>query len=109
MDPEDQKLWVLARAVRARVRAEDGAALRDPDGRTYAGAGVSLPSLSLSAVGVCVAMALSSGSRGAEAVVVLADTPVSGADLAVVREFAGPGVAVHRGSADGRIEETLTT
>ncbi|MDQ6686484.1 MAG: cytidine deaminase [Actinomycetota bacterium] len=109
MDPEDQKLSVLARAVRARARAEEGAALRDLDGRTYAGAGVALPSLSLSAVGVCVAMALSSGSRGAEAVVVLADDPVSEADLAVVRDFAGPGVAVHRGSADGRIEETLTT
>lgn len=109
VDPEDQKLWVLARAVRARARAEEGAALRDVDGRTYAGAKVALPSLPLSAVVVCVAMAISSGSRGAEAVVILSDEAVGEADLAAVRDFAGPGVAVLRGTADGRIEETLTT
>ena len=69
---EDDKLVALARAARARTGAAEGAAVRDLDGRTYAGASVSLPSLSISALGVCVAMAVSSGSRGLEAVVVMA-------------------------------------
>ncbi|MCW2866275.1 MAG: cytidine deaminase [Marmoricola sp.] len=110
MEPEDQKLVVLAKSARARTGAAQGAALRDLDGRTYAGATVALPSLEVSAVGVVVAMALSSGSRGAEAVVVLGDGPEGGtdadlADLAVVRDFAGPGVPVHRGTPAGAVRD----
>ena len=44
LPPEDNKLVVLARATRARTGAAEGAALRDLDGRTYAGATVDLPS-----------------------------------------------------------------
>ncbi len=77
--PEDQKLVTLARATRARTGGPEGAAVRDSDGRTYAAATVALPSLQVSALGVCVAMAVSSGSRGLEAAVVLTD---SGAGLA---------------------------
>lgn len=106
-DPDDQKLVTLARSVRARTRAADGAAVRDTDGRTYAGATVALPSLSVSAVGVCVAMAVSSGSAGLEAVVLLAeDDAVAEADLAVVRDFAGTDVPVHRVAPDGSLVET---
>ena len=93
---EDNKLIVLARATRARTRAAEGAAVRDTDGRTYAGATVDLPSLQLSAVQVCVAMAVASGSRGLEAAVVLSEAPeLAGPDLAAIGDFAGDGVEVH--------------
>jgi hypothetical protein len=109
LPPEDQKLVVLARATRARTGADQGAALRDLDGRTYAGATVALPSLSVSAVGVVVAMALSGGSRGAEAVVVLGEDDVAEADLAVVRDFAGPGTPVLRGTPSGKVQAELSS
>src|SRR3954471_22408286 len=95
LSAEDSKLVTLARATRARTGAAEGAAVRDQDGRTYAGAIVSLPSLSVSAGGVCVAMAVASGSTGLQAVVVLGDGAVSAADLAIVRDFGGAGVTVH--------------
>lgn len=109
LQPEDNKLVVLARATRARTGATQGAALRDTDGRTYAGATVDLPSLQVSALGVCIAMAVASGSRGAEAAVVLGDVPLDDADLAAVRDFAGADVPVHLGSPSGRIAETRST
>ena len=106
LDPEDAKLVTLARATRARTRAAQGAAVRDLDGRTYAAASVELPSLRLTALEVCVAMAHSSGSTGLEAAVVLAD---GGPDLTVVREFSGPGVPVHVGDGRGVIGRTLSS
>jgi len=69
-DAEDQKLVTLARATMGRTQARQGAALRDSDGRTYAGAAVSLPSLRLSALQVAVAMAIASAAPGVEAAVV---------------------------------------
>ena len=111
LSAEDQKLVVLARATRARTGAAQGAALRDLDGRTYAGATVRLPSLEVSAVGVVVAMALSSGSKGAEALVVLGEEGggEDEADLTVLRDFAGPGVPVHRGSPAGAVRDVTST
>lgn len=110
MEAEDNKLVVLARSTRARTGASQGAALRDLDGRTYAAAAVDLPSLQISALGVCVAMALSSGSRGAEAAVILSEeTAVDPADLAVLRDFAGPGVPVHHGPVSGGELDTVVT
>lgn len=106
LSAEDQKLVTLARATRARTGAPQGAAVRDQDGRTYAAATVSLPSLAVSAVGVCVAMAASSGSTGLQAVVVLGDGTVAEGDLAVLRDFAGTGVTVHAGDARGTISAT---
>jgi hypothetical protein len=108
--PEDAKLVTLARSVRARTRAAEGAAVRDGDGRTYAGATVELASLRVSALGVCVAMAVSSGARGLEAAVVLTDAEsLADDDLAVLRELAGTGVPVHRGDARGALAETRET
>lgn len=105
LSAEDAKLVTLARATRARVRASEGAAVRDLDGRTYAAAAVELPSLRLGALEVCVAMALSSGSTGLEAAVVLCDgEPPAGLDA--VRDLAGTGVPVHVGDARGAIVET---
>lgn len=91
LSPEDAKLLTLARATRARTRASQGAAVRDLDGRTYAAARVDLPSLQLSAVQVCVAMAVASGARGLEAVVVHGDEP-SEADRGAVADLSGPDV-----------------
>lgn len=107
---EDAKLVTLARATRARVGAAEGAAVRDADGRTYAAATVDLPSLSLSALQVCVAMAVASGSRGLEAAVVLTDADaVAGDDLAAVTDLGGAGVVVHRGDPRGTVHDTRVT
>jgi hypothetical protein len=105
-NPEDNKLVVLAKATRARTGAAQGAALRDLDGRTYAGATVGLPSLQVSALDVCIAMAVASGAKGAEAAVVLGEGE---AVLEALREFAGEGVPVHRGAANGSITDSITT
>jgi hypothetical protein len=102
---EDQKLVTLARATMARTGAAEGAAVRDLDGRTYAAAAVSLDSLTLTALEVCVAMALSSGARGLEAAVRLGgdSTP----DLSAVRELGGDAVVVHLGGPGGEITGTM--
>lgn len=109
LSPEDHKLVVLARATRARTQAAEGAALRDLDGRTYAAATVDLPSLQVSATGVVIAMAVASGSKGAEALVVLGEAEVAAADLAILRDFAGAGVPVHHGTPAGSIEDSTTS
>jgi hypothetical protein len=109
LSAEDNKLVVLARATRARAGAAEGAALRDPDGRTYAAATVDLPSLQVSAVGVAVGMAVAGGAQGVEAVVVLTGAGLSTGDVEVVRDFAGAGVPVLRGTPAGKIEETRAT
>lgn len=106
LSAEDAKLVTLARATRARARAEEGAAVRDLDGRTYAAASVRLEHLTLSALEVCVAMAVSSGSAGLEAAVVLTG---SEPDLDAARDFAGPGVPVLVGDGRGRIDRSTST
>jgi cytidine deaminase len=92
LDAEDAKLVVLARGAMARAEAGSGAAVRDLDGRTYAGAPVTLTSLPLTALQAAVAAAVSSGASGFEAVVL-----VGGADddagVAAVRELSS-GAAV---------------
>lgn len=107
---EDAKLVTLARATRVRAGASQGAAVRDENGRTYAAASVALPSLEVSAVQVCIAMAISSGSQGLEAVVLLADTDAAPeGDLAVIRDFAGVGVPIHLGDARGHLSGSATS
>lgn len=109
-DPEDKKLVTLARSTRARTAAAEGACVRDLDGRTYAGATVDLQSLGLSAVQVAVAMAVTSGAKGLEAVVVLGDkAAVEESDMSVVREFAGSGVPVHLATPNGALVSSLAT
>ena len=80
LDPEDAKLVTLARGARGRAGAPEGAAVRDDDGRTYAAASVALPSLTLTALQVAVAMAVASGARELEAAVVVG--PSAGIDAA---------------------------
>ncbi|MGH3346737.1 MAG: cytidine deaminase [Nocardioides sp.] len=109
LSAEDAKLVTLARATRARTGAAEGAAVRDENGRTYAAATVELASLRLTALEVCVAMAISSGSRGLEAAVVLTHAVGGVAGLAAVRDFAGSGVTVHVGDHRGGLIDSTTT
>ncbi|MBD0023864.1 cytidine deaminase [Gordonia pseudamarae] len=69
--PEDDKLIVLARGALARAEAATGASVRDGDGRTYAGAPVVTRALTLTALQVAAATALSSGARSIEAAVIV--------------------------------------
>jgi hypothetical protein len=109
-DPEDAKLVLLARTTRARTRAPEGAAVRDLDGRTYAAASIALTHLNLSALALAVAMAVSSGARGLEAAAVCTDADqVPAADLAVVNDLGGTGVAVWLADASGTPRSTTRT
>lgn len=109
-DPDDKKLVTLARSTRARTAAAEGACVRDLDGRTYAGATVDLASMHLSAVQVAVAMAVTSGAKGLEAVVVLGEkAAVEESDMSVVRDFAGPGVPVHLAAPNGAVVSSLAS
>ncbi|HEY3632567.1 MAG TPA: cytidine deaminase [Jatrophihabitantaceae bacterium] len=92
-DAEDTKLVTLARSARARTGSAAGAAVRDTDGRTYVAAAVALPSLTLSALQVAVAMAASSGALGLEAAVVVGDNP-DDAGAAAVHDLA-PAAPIH--------------
>lgn len=107
-DPEDAKIITLARAARARVGAEAGAAVRDTDGRTYAAAAVNLPSLQLSAVQLAVAMAVAAGASGLEAATTDAGG-VAANDLDAVRDLGGVGVPVLRTDRAGHLLATLRT
>jgi hypothetical protein len=101
-DPEDLKLITLARAALVRTHAQQGACLRDTDGRAYAAASVHLNHLRLSAIAVAVAMAVSSGAAGLEAVAV-AGAPPSEDDLDVLRDLPGSGVAVWSADVHGNV------
>jgi hypothetical protein len=109
LDPEDTKIVVLARSTRARVGAAEGAAVRDTDGRTYAAATVSLPSLRLSALQAAVAAAVSSGAPGLEAAAVVnTDGVEPGAEsVAAVRDL-GPEAPLLVADATGAVRAVLT-
>jgi cytidine deaminase len=84
---EDAKLVVLARGAMGRAEAASGAAVRDIDGRTYAGAPVQLSALTLTALQAAVAAAVSSGATSLEAAVLLGGS-ADDAGVAAVRELA---------------------
>jgi len=71
LDAEDTKLVTLARGARGRAAAVEGAAVRDTDGRTYAGATVLLPSFQLTALQVAVATAVAAAAAALEAAVIV--------------------------------------
>ena len=96
LDPEDAKLVTLARAARARTGAAEGAAVRDQDGRTYAAATVSLPSLTLTALQAAVAAAVSSGVKTLEAAAVVTESPeVDRASRAAVADLSADAPVHH--------------
>lgn len=92
-DAEAAKLITLARGARSRVIAHEGAAIRDETGRTYSAAEVSLPSLSLSALELAVAVAVASGAKGAEAAVVCGH-PQDLRGVEALRDLAGAGIDI---------------
>lgn len=104
LDPEDAKLIALARAARARTQAAQGAAVRDADGRTYAGVTVTLPSLALSALQVAVAMAVSSGAPGLEAAAVVGADTGDPVGVAAVHDLA-PSAPIFRADAAGTLQQ----
>ena len=115
LDPEDTKILTLAKGARTRAHAPhtgvaEGAAVRDVDGRTYAGATVENadPGLTTSALRSAVAAAASSGARSFEAAAVVGGSLVSEADVAVLREF-GVGVPLLLAGDDGNVHHTVTT
>ncbi|HCT77616.1 MAG TPA: cytidine deaminase [Micromonosporaceae bacterium] len=67
LSPEDTKLITLARSARARVGADEGAAVRDGDGRSYTGVTVRQPSFEISALQLAVANAIAAGASTLEA------------------------------------------
>lgn len=104
---EDAKLVVLARAARGRIGAVEGAAVRDQDGRTYAAASVSLPSLTLTALQLAVASAAAAGSTRLEAAVVVTEaSTLDGAGHAAVRDLAAE-APIHVVAPDGSLLGTV--
>ncbi|HMA46324.1 MAG TPA: cytidine deaminase [Frankiaceae bacterium] len=113
---EDAKLVTLARSARLRAYVPgsgtaEGAAVRDTDGRTYAGATVDHadPTLATSALRAAVVAAAASGARRFEAAAVVSEADAVGErDLAVLREF-GTGVPVLLAGPDGALRAVRRT
>jgi hypothetical protein len=105
---EDAKLVTLARSSRARVGAAEGAAVRDQDGRTYAAAAVSLPSMSVTALQLAVASAAAAGATRLEAAAVVTEaSTLDGAGHAAVRDLSGD-APIHVAAPDGSLLGTVT-
>jgi hypothetical protein len=105
---EDAKLVTLARSARARVGASEGAAVRDQDGRTYAAATVSLPSLSVTALQLAVASAVAAGATKLEAAAVVTQaSSLDGAGQAAVRDLAVD-APIHVAAPTGALLGTVT-
>jgi hypothetical protein len=106
---EDAKLVTLARSARARIAAIEGAAVRDSDGRTYTGASVSLPSLSVTALQLAVASAAAAGATRLEAAAVVTEaSTLDGSGHAAVRDLAAE-APVFVAAPDGTVLGTVRT
>ncbi|WP_422773720.1 cytidine deaminase [Plantactinospora sp. WMMC1484] len=104
---EDAKLVVLARGARGRIGAVEGAAVRDQDGRTYAAASVSLPSLTVTALQLAVASAVAAGATRLEAGAVVTEaSTLDGAGHAAVRDLAAD-APIHVAAPDGTLLGTV--
>ncbi|GAA3848236.1 MULTISPECIES: hypothetical protein [Amycolatopsis] len=107
LDPEDEKIVILARSARARNSAAEGAAVRDTDGRTYAATTVDLPSFKITALQAAVAAAVSSGAEGLEAAAVVTAEPfVAEASVQAVRDLAKT-ATILRADPSGTVREVL--
>ncbi|WP_033340042.1 hypothetical protein [Catenuloplanes japonicus] len=105
---EDAKLVTLARSVRARAGAVEGAAVRDQDGRTYAAATVELPSLAVTALQLAVASAVSAGATRLEAAAVVTEASVlDGSGHAAVRDLSSD-APIFAAAPDGVVFGTVT-
>lgn len=107
LSAEDTKLIVLARSARARIGAIEGAAVRDQDGRTYAAASVTLPSLTLTALQLAVASAAAAGATRLEAAAVVTEaSTLDGDGHAAVRDLAAT-APIHVAAPDGTLLGTV--
>jgi len=107
LDPEDEKIVILARSARARNQAAEGAAVRDTDGRTYSATTVNLPSFKITALQAAVAAAVSSGAEGLEAAAVVTVEPfVATASVQAVRDLA-EAAPILRADPSGTVREVL--
>ncbi|NIH81592.1 cytidine deaminase [Amycolatopsis viridis] len=107
LDPEDEKIVILARTARARTQAAEGAAVRDTDGRTYAATTVDLPSFQITALQAAIAAAVSSGAEGLEAAAVVTAEPfVPEASVQAVRDLAET-APILRADPSGTVQEVL--
>ena len=105
---EDAKLVTLARGARAPVGAAEGASVRDQDGRTYAASTVVLPSLSVTALQLAVAMAVAAGATKLEAAAVVTEaSTLDGAGHAAVRDLSVE-APIHVSAPDGTLLGTVT-
>jgi cytidine deaminase len=108
LNAEDAKLVTLARGARARIGAVEGAAVRDSDGRTYAGASVSLPTLSVTALQLAVASAVAAGASRLEAAAVVTEaSTLDGAGRDAVRDLAAE-APIYVAAPDGSLLGTVT-
>jgi cytidine deaminase len=108
LSAEDTKLVTLARAARARIGAVEGAAVRDGDGRTYNAASVALPSLSLTALQLAVASAVSAGATKLEAAAVVTEaSSLDGPGHTAVRDVS-PAAPVYVAAPDATVFATIT-
>jgi cytidine deaminase len=107
LEPEDEKIVILARSARARTQAAEGAAVRDTDGRTYAACTIELPSFKLTAVQAAIAAAVSSGAEGLEAAALVTHRPmVDGASVQAVRDLA-MAAPIFRADLKGDVQEVV--
>lgn len=112
LDPEDAKIVTLARSAQARTGAQEGAAVRDTDGRTYTGVTVSLPSLTLTALQAAVAAAVASGATSLEAAAVVSRSgsvdaaSLAAASLAAAHDL-GPAAPVLVADQRGTVQHVL--
>lgn len=103
-DAEDTKLITLAAGARARVGSTSGAAVRDDTGRSYSGADVALPSLTLTGLQLAVAQAVAAGARGIEAAAVVAVSPrVDRHERALLGEAGGGRAPVWLADTSGNV------
>jgi cytidine deaminase len=108
LSAEDTKLVTLARAARARIGAVEGAAVRDGDGRTYNAASIALPSLSLTALQLAVASAVSAGATKLEAAAVVTEaSSLDGLGHTAVRDVS-PAAPVYVAAPDATVFATIT-
>ena len=98
-----------ARAGRAGTRGSiEGAAVRDGDGRTYAGLSVNLPSLALTALQFAVASAVNGGADMIEAAVVVTEaSTLDIAGLTAVRDVSAE-APIHLAAPNGDVLGTYT-
>lgn len=109
LSDEDAKLVTLARGARSRVGAATGAAIRDETGRTYSAADVALPSLTLTALQLAVAVASASGSRGVECAVVVTSDPTAPIDTSALTDLGGADAMLHVCGPDGTVAHTTVS